>query len=126
MKPTIEHTALKAGRFGHLPAKTCCAECPLRRDSTPGALGGYTAEQYLDVLHGPADIACHMSKGFNVRNPDDQRSCTGVAMYRANVGLRPWGHALDAVAHVGPDRALVFAAPAEFWQHHRVASERNT
>ena len=52
------------GKSMREPAKIMCAECPLARTSTPGFLGGYTALQYLQILHGPASIACHMSKGF--------------------------------------------------------------
>ena len=72
------------------------------------------------VLHGPADIACHLSKGFAEGNRAEQRSCTGVAVYRANCGLKPLGaNAMDAVRHVKPNRELVFASPAEFLRHHK-------
>lgn len=122
MKPTIDHRPIRAGAFGHLPTRRPCVECPLRRDAKAGALGGYTVQQYLDVLHSPADLACHLSPGFPTLIAE-QRSCTGVAMYRANTGIKPWGHAAAAVAHVGADRDAVFASPAEFARHHKVASE---
>jgi hypothetical protein len=90
------------------------------RASTPGYLGGYTPEQYLAVLHGPADLACHLSKGFAEGNRAAQRSCTGVAVYRRNCGLKPFGaNAMDAVRHVKPNRELVFAGPEEFLRHHK-------
>lgn len=100
------------------PATTMCAECPLARTAIPGALGGYTVAQYLEVLHGPADLACHMSKGFP-HDRAEQRSCAGVAMYRANLGLAPPGHAGQAVRDVAAARCdLAFASPAEFAEHH--------
>ena len=100
------------------PPKTPCAECPLRKDSIRGALGGYTAMQYLVVLHGIADLACHMSKGFPA-DRSQQRSCAGVAMYRAHNRLKPWGHAMEAVAVLaGEDRSMVFDHPLGFLLHH--------
>jgi hypothetical protein len=123
MKPTIDHKPIKPGGFGRSPTKIACFECPLRRKSTPGYLGGYTTEQYLDILHGIADIACHQSPGFP-ENHAETRSCTGVAKYRANVGITRLAHnAAAAVAHVGPDREEVFASPEEFFKHHQINSE---
>lgn len=115
----IDHKPLrKGGAFGHPPTHRPCIECPLRRTATPGYLGGYSAMQYLDVLHGIADIACHLSPGF----PADfsgQRSCTGVAMYRANCEIAPLArNAAAAVDHVGKDAATVFTSPVEFLCHH--------
>jgi len=102
-----------------LPSKTPCKECPLARTATPGALGGYTVRQYLEVLHGPADLACHMSPGFP-HDRSTQRSCTGVAMYRANCRLDPAGRsAFAAMSETGPNKELAFASPEEFVRHHR-------
>jgi hypothetical protein len=115
---TIDHLPIKAGACGEMPSKLPCVECPLARASIPGRLGGYTVQQYLHILHHIADIACHMSPGF----PDDmatQRSCTGVAMYRANAGVIPSGHAYEAVRAVaGGDCTAAFANPREFALHH--------
>jgi hypothetical protein len=115
----IDHRPIQSGAFGNLPTRRPCVECPLRRDAKPGHLGGYTAEQYVDVLHGIADIACHLSPGFP-HNRAEQRSCTGVAMYRANLRVWPLAdNALAAVDHVGRDRAAVFDDPLAFIRHHR-------
>lgn len=115
----IDHTTLKPGRLGNFPAKRPCAECPLRRVSEPGELGGYEPFQYTDILHGPASIACHMSKGFATGDLEAQRHCCGVAHYRANNGVVAWGGAGDAVARAGENRDAVFANPQEFLDHHR-------
>src|ERR1019366_7196985 len=97
-KKPHEDPYMTEGRFGNPPAKTCCNQCPLRRDSTPGYLGGYTAEEYITILHGDADIACHMSKGFKERALEEQRSCTGVAIYRRNACKIPRGtNAIEAM-----------------------------
>jgi hypothetical protein len=117
MKPTIDHRPVVPGKFGRLPTKKPCIDCPLARTATPGALGGYTVQQYLDVLNSFADIACHLSPGFP-NNLPEQRSCTGVAMFRANVNIPASGQAAKAVRHVGVDRKAVFANPGEFAAHH--------
>jgi hypothetical protein len=109
-------------------SKTPCVECPLRRDSVPGYLGGYTPEMYVEMLHGPASVACHKSPGFQERQIERQRHCTGVAAYRANVGhitiaLHPVAGYVVTSAHdstvlVGEDRENYFASPLEFVRHH--------
>jgi hypothetical protein len=114
----IDHKALKSGAFANPPTRRPCIECPLRRDSVVGHLGGYTPEQYIDVLNDIGDIACHLSPGFP-RNPAEQRSCTGVAMYRANLKIAPLArNSQAAVDHVGENREIVFDDPADFLAHH--------
>jgi hypothetical protein len=117
---TIDHRPLQEGCLGHLPARKPCVECPLSRTSTPGYLGGYTPQQYIDVLHEIGDIACHLSPGFP-NNRAEQRSCTGVAMFRANVGVVALANnARAAVNHVGADTEAAFASDAEFLAHHSI------
>lgn len=118
-----EKIKLIAGKFGHLPAAGTCAECPLRRDSEPGALGGWTVMMYLDGLYGIADFACHTSKGFMPGRREEMRSCTGVANFRCNTGiakLLPRGNAKRAADHAGPDTIDVFKTPREFARHHTI------
>lgn len=97
------------------PAAQTCIECPLRRDATPGHLGGYTPEMYIEALHSMASIACHMDPGFKRR---EFRHCTGVCGYRANVD-----HATGLVADYATEavgkRQDVFASAAEFVAHHK-------
>ena len=101
-----------------------CIQCPLRRDSAAGYLGGYTPQMYLDILHGPASIACHCSPGFREGDLAQQHHCTGVAAFRANVGHIAQMNDRATVAHastllVGPDPDLFFASDAEFVTHHQ-------
>jgi hypothetical protein len=110
------------------PVKVPCVECPLRRDSAKGYLGGYSPEMYLDILHSPASIACHSSKGFHTREIEKQSFCTGVAAYRANVGhiasvqlengFRIPTEAHNATKIIGSDPETFFATPEEFFWHH--------
>lgn len=104
-----------------------CVECPLRRDAKPGYLGGYSPEMYLEALHSGASIACHMSPGFREGVLETQRHCTGVAAYRANVGVVAMveGHitrAHESTRIVGDaDKVTfyVFDSPESFYAHHK-------
>lgn len=98
--------------------KTACAECPLRRDSVPGYLGGYSPEMYLDALHGDVSLACHSSPGFKEGTIETQHVCTGVAGYRANVGHVAFSAAHESTIAIGEDDRF-FASPAEFYNHHK-------
>lgn len=95
-----------------------CRECPFRRTSVSGWLGGNSVDFYLVQSHSDLDIVCHMSPGF--RDAElVARSCKGLAIYRRNVGKQPrGGSALVATKLSKPDRELVFATPQEFRQHH--------
>lgn len=104
-----------------------CQECPLRRDSAPGYLGGYTPEMYLEIMRGPASIACHRAKGFQAGVIETQRHCTGVAAFRANVGHVcsvagvGMSSAQLSTSLVGEDRDVYFASDEEFVAHHKGA-----
>lgn len=106
------------------PLRQPCKECPLRRDSKPGYLGGYTPEMYIEILHSPASIACHSSPGFHEGDISRQRACTGVAAFRANVGhiCEYHGHVTHAqlaTEIIGEDRERFFATDDEFVAHHK-------
>ena len=127
---TDETIHLIHGALGGLPPKVPCVECPLRRDANPGALGGYSPTMYLNALHGPADIACHLSKGFG-GDLAKQKSCAGVAAYRASLNVttaHPLSHATAAKDYIaglaakGDRRALdmCFDNPNGFILHHFV------
>lgn len=140
--PTCEHgnrhTKVSTGGMVRAPvnmapcAPTLCSECPLRADSKPGYLGGYTPEMYLEVMASGASIACHMSKGFNAQNLATQRHCTGVAAFRAHTGVvcmvkTPQGEVFFTGAHEStrlaatfPEvMARVFATAEDFYLHHK-------
>ena len=114
------------------PAKGMCEECPLSRTSQRGYLGGYNSVRYVELLHGQASIACHMSKGFpkGLDGITEQRHCTGVAAYRANyikdhgpANINAMGSAREAIFLVGP-RDDVFRNPTEFHVHHNPTRKR--
>lgn len=114
-----------------LAGKTACAECPLRKDSKPGYLGGYSPDMYLEAMLSPASIACHASKGFNEHNIATQKHCYGVAAFRANVGwiagriaehpngssVLQFSTAHESTQQVGPDERFFDDAQA-FYDYH--------
>ena len=83
-----------------------CSDCPWSRTALNGWLGGNTAEEWIQMVHGETIIECHV-------HPDVQ--CAGAAIYRANVCKR----LRDRKALTLPaDRESVFARPTEFVDHH--------
>lgn len=93
---------------------TPCSDCPFRRDSIPGWLGGYTVEQYVQIATYAEGVDCHTR-----RKPDDMggdfHQCAGMAIYHANVLKSP----RDPQAfRLPPNKSLAFAWPTEFTAHH--------
>lgn len=84
-----------------------CHDCPMRRNSIPGWLGGETPEQYRALLHSDAIIWCHtMTPAY----------CAGAAIYRTNVVKR-------AEFRLPRDWVTVFATPMEFVEWHTNQAE---
>jgi hypothetical protein len=83
-----------------------CSDCPWRRDSLHGWLGGLTSQQWVRAAHGDEVIDCHVHTGAQ---------CAGAAIYRANVAKLP----RDAAnLRLPADREAVFASPDQFKEHH--------
>lgn len=115
-----------------------CAECPLRKDSKPGYLGGYSPDMYLEAMLSPASIACHSSKGFDEHNIATQKHCYGVSAFRANVGwiagrilegangssMLQFSTAHESTQKVGPDDRFFEDAQA-FYDHHEKGQTEN-
>ena len=83
-----------------------CGDCPLRRDALPAWLGGFTPDQYAQLLHSERQIDCHTLTG---------PQCAGAAIYRANIYKKPRD---PAVLVLPRDTVAVFASPAEFLAYH--------
>ncbi len=86
-----------------------CSDCPLRRDSLGGWLGGSTADEWAAMLHAEAKVECHVLEGAQ---------CAGAAVYRGNICKRP----RDKTILVLPsDEKTVFSNRREFLDHHTVS-----
>ncbi len=60
-----------------------CGDCPWRRRSVVGWLGGLTPEQWVLEAQSEAQIVCHTVVG------EPQPQCVGAAIYRANTCKSP-------------------------------------
>lgn len=96
--------------------KVPCAECPWRKASAPGWLGGYTAEDYADDVQSNLLPSCHL-RDHGPETPETAL-CVGSAHTSANACIMPYGDAQrEAVAQVGQN-ADCFRNPGEFYAHH--------
>lgn len=86
--------------------KKPCKDCPLRRCSIPGWLGGSKPQDWVAGMHGEEKVRCHTKRG---------PQCAGAAIYRKNVCKRPRD---SSVLLLPADRETVFANAKEFLEHH--------
>lgn len=96
--------------------KKPCRECPWRRASLPGFLGGYEPEQFTQQVQfdGPP-LPCHMTHD----GVEAQAMCAGALIFMRN-SCKSAHHPDygDARAQVEPDRENVFCWSHEFINHH--------
>lgn len=87
-----------------------CSDCPLRRDSLRGWLGGSTPEEYARLCHSDAVVECHVHAGSR---------CAGLAIYRKNTcKWQPPENALPA------DHEAIFSNIMEFTEYHNGLSSK--
>jgi hypothetical protein len=65
-----------------------------------------TADTWLRAAHGEERVECHTLTGAQ---------CAGAAIYRANVCKVPRD---ESLLKLKTDRAVVFAGPHQFKEHH--------
>lgn len=60
-----------------------CHGCPFRRDSAPGWLGDYTAEQIVDIVRNDGTFLCHNLVDYE--DPDwrnqEHEECAGAMIF---------------------------------------------
>lgn len=88
-----------------------CHDCPWRRESLPGWLGGHSIEEWQQRAHSETLVECHVYDG---------PQCAGIATYRANVLKKS---RYPEILMLPADRDEVFATPGEFATHHDVFSK---
>lgn len=89
--------------------KKPCHDCPWRKVSVPGWLGGIDREDWLYQAHGEARIDCHTLV---------PAQCAGAAIYRTNVCKEPRDRSLLLL----PESKRVFDCPQDFMAHHDPAT----
>jgi hypothetical protein len=99
------------------PTVRPCNECPWRRESAPGWLGPFDADEWIMLGHSDEPIACHETIGEDEDWSDPKiRQCAGAAQYRRNVAKRP--HDPDVAVASSRDDVTVFGSPMQFKEHH--------
>lgn len=96
--------------------KSPCNECPWRKESLAGWLGGHTSEYYTDAVAMNEVPACH-NKDFG---PDNNKTafCAGALSVMANSCVLPNDHkSKDARVKVGKRRDT-FSHYTGFYEHH--------
>ena|ERR1700723_1629954 len=88
--------------------KIPCSDCPWRRSSIPGWLGGVGADDWITEVHSDEPILCHTMI---------LHQCAGSAIYRRNVGKLSRD---SEVICLEADREKVFSSPMEFKRHHEL------
>lgn len=84
---------------------TACSDCPYRRDSLNGWLGGNSVDQFLRIAHSDTRYDCHTIK---------KQQCAGLAIYRRNTCKQ-----VDPPLLVLPaDHDTILSNPMEFQAHH--------
>lgn len=69
----------------HTQHRTPCSDCPFRRDSLRGWLGGSQPSEFVAMAHSDMRYPCHLTRGKWAKRPQ----CAGLAIYRANVAKLP-------------------------------------
>lgn len=97
--------------------KVPCRECPWRKESAAGYLGGWPAEHYADAVQANEIPACHL-RDHGPENKDTA-FCVGALATSANACILPDKQpgAKEARKEVGR-REDCFGHPREFYQHH--------
>lgn len=93
-----------------------CAECPWRKDATPGHLGPHTAQEWASALHSETAIACHMTIETSEEWTGTIRQCAGAAQVRTNVHKLPMNRTVARAAEV--DDSVCFGSTRAFVAHH--------
>jgi len=121
MKPNLTDAQILARRFtsdeDRLPTAqqhtTPCAGCPWTRKAIAGYLGGYSPEEWIQMVHGEHHIDCHSTTN---------QQCAGAAIYRANVCKS----VKDPEAlRLPSNEVTVFSTPMEFLSYHNKGTGDN-
>lgn len=97
--------------------KTPCSECPWRKTSAKGWLGGYPAEQYADAVQENEVPACH-NRDFG---PDEEETafCVGALHTAANQCVSLWkSENADVARKVVGKSSDTFSHVRDFYAHH--------
>lgn len=103
-----------------------CDQCPFRRESAPGWLGGLSADEFKWLADSDTVMPCHKASqdehghgGVDYVNPDPTLpQCAGRAIYWANQCKRPRDATIGLLT-LPKDTETVFQWPHQFVEHHK-------
>jgi hypothetical protein len=107
-----------------------CAQCPFRRASLPGFLGGAHPDTFMQLANADVRMPCHLHLPQGVDYAAAQvpgtrefqaPQCAGRAVFWRNQIKQPRDAALLILE---ADRNTVFTWPSEFMAHHREGALR--
>jgi hypothetical protein len=96
-----------------------CNECPFRKDSAKGWLGGETPESTFDFVKHEADFACHKTRN---KKQQDMSRCRGFLLFTRKIGKLPHynkelGKAVAAIDYETANNSNILSLP-EFFEYH--------
>lgn len=97
--------------------KRPCNDCAFRRGSVPGKLGGSPTSTYVGQSVGPFWVPCHLHTNYddpNWKSDLSKPQCAGMAVFRANLAVRP----VPGLLQAEQDFETVFSSHEEFVAHH--------
>jgi hypothetical protein len=97
--------------------KEPCVECPFKKESAPGWLGGETAEDTFRHIKAEADFACHLTRDKKLK---EMSRCRGSMLFMRKSGQMPRYNtqlAKDLQDMGKPDTSAILSVP-EFFKHH--------
>ena len=99
--------------------KNPCSECPFRKDSAKGWLGGETAKSTLDYAFNEADFACHKTRHKAI---DKMSRCRGFLLFMRKMAKsprynKPLAECLNAIDFNMATKSNILSVP-DFLKHH--------
>ena len=97
--------------------KKPCKQCPWRKDSFKGYLGGNTPEEYAALLHTDLPTDCHITQDQSA-----PKVCAGYIIVRLNSCKRskdPEMYTIEKQFINHPEREQCFQFGFQFIEHHK-------
>jgi hypothetical protein len=105
--------------------KKPCHDCPWRRESAPGWLGGYDADWFTDHIRSELPLVCHTALGnghYDHLSDEEKREqvplCAGSLIVQKNMCKIPRNPDLASAVKEVERNPSVFNHPQEFLNHH--------
>ncbi len=78
--------------------KVPCGECPFRKNSLPGYLGGFSTTETFQAVTSEDDFDCHLTRDENDEGEEVERmSCAGRMLFASNLAKQFRRKDLEAV-----------------------------